>query len=306
MLTFRQLETFRHVMRTRTTVGAAKALRVSQPAVSNAIKQMEGQVGFELFERVGNRLIPTPDAEEMYRDSEAIFSLYHALTHRIESRKNSAAGNLRIVCTPPLANALAPLAIKNFLATRPGVRVSLDTRRIDGVLEAVETRSADVGFALNPPQREGLVCERIAWGQVVCAFRPGHPLENKLAVSAADLQGHPLVLYEPQSRLNLMLGEGFITERVRAEAVAEVRYSTLACLLAEAGIGVTLVDSLTAMAGGRYKLTFRPLHPVQPVPVCVIRRGGETGKRVQTAFLDDVRRSSLLDGLMGFVDSDDY
>ncbi len=244
MLTLRQLETFREVVRARTTVGAARTLRVSQPAVSNAIRQMEAQIGFELFERVGNRLVPTPDAEEMFRDSEAIFSLYHAFTHRIESRQQSAAGNLRIVATPPLANALIPRVLKDFLATRPGVRVNMDTRRIDGVFESVETRMADVGFALGSPEREGLMREELATAQMVCAFPPGHPLESKVAISSGDLEGYPLVLYEPQSRLNLLLTRSFLTPKLRERVVAEVRYSSLACLLAEAGLGVTLVELL--------------------------------------------------------------
>ncbi len=300
MLTLRQLETFREVVRSRTTVGAAKTLRVSQPAVSNAIRQMEAQVGFDLFERVGNRLVPTPDAEEMFRDSEAIFSLYHAFTHRIESRQQSAAGNLRIVATPPLANALIPRALKEFLETRPGVRVTIDTRRIDGVFESVVTRMADIGFALGPPERDGLIRDELATAQMVCAFPPGHPLESKVAVSPGDLEGYPMVLYEPSSRLNLLLTRSFLTPKLRENAVAEVRYSSLACLMAEAGLGVTLVDSLTAIAGGRYRLSFRPLYPTQPVPVCVVVRGGEPSKRVQTAFLAELRRSEALAALEEF------
>lgn len=304
MLTLRQLETFRCVMRVRTTVGAAKELRVSQPAVSNAIRQLETQVGFALFERVGNRLVPTPDAEDMFRDSDAIFSLYHALSHRIEGRKNRAAGTLRIVTTPPLANALVPAAIRSFLAKRPGVRISLDTRRVDGVLESVETRSADLGFALNPPERDGLSFQRIAGGQMVCAFVPGHPLEDKLEVTARDLEGLPLVLYEPQSRLNRAIDERFVTPRMRAEAVAEVSYSTLACLLAEAGVGVTLVDSLTAMSGARYRLSFRPLHPRQFFDVSTVMRSNEPGRRIISAFLEEVRGSKFLELLCGFAEDE--
>jgi DNA-binding transcriptional LysR family regulator len=300
LLTLRQLETFRQVVRTRTTVGAARALRVSQPAVSNAIRQMESQIGFALFERVGNRLVPTPDAQEIFRDSEAIFSLYEAFSHRIESHKRSAAGTLRLVGTPPLANALIPGALKEFLRDRPAVRVSVDTRRIDGVLESVETRMADIGFALNPPERTGLIRERIATAQMICAFPPGHPLEDRVAVTPQDLEKYPLVLFEPASRLNLLLQNNFLTDRMRANAVAEVRYSSLACQLAEAGLGVTIVDSLTGIAGARYRLSFRPLYPTQPVPICVITRATEAPRRVQEAFLKELYKSEALAALEEF------
>ena len=302
MLNLRQIETFREVMRARTTVGAAKALRVSQPAVSNAIRQMESQIGFDLFERIGNRLVPTPDAEEMFRDSEAIFALYHAFSHRVESRQRSAAGNLRLVGTPPLANALLPVALRDFLADRPGVHLNVDTRRIDGVIESVATRMADIGFALNPPEREGILRERIATAQMLCAFPPDHPLETKMAVSAEDLEPYPLVLFEPASQLNLLLSQSFLTPAHRRHAVAEVRYSSLACLMAEAGLGVTIVDSLTCRPAERYRLVYRPLWPTQPVPVCTMVRAGEPPKRVQTAFLQALAASPVLREIEEFGD----
>ena len=294
MFTLRQLETFREVVRARTTVGAAKALNVSQPAVSNMIRQMEARIGFPLFERLGNRLVPTPDADEIYRDSESIFSLYQAFSHRIETRQRSEAGHLRVVGTPPLANALIPQALREFLSRRPAVRVHLDTRRITGVMESVETRMADIGLGLNPPEREGLSYEVLAMAQMVCVFPPDHPLENKVAITSRDLTGLPLVLYEPNTSLDRAISSDILTRELRTKAVAEVRYSSLACLMAEAGLGVGFVDSLTATVGDRYRLSARPLYPSQPVPVCVITRKGEPAKRIQATFLSELRRSPAL------------
>lgn len=300
MFTLRQLETFREVVRTRTTVGAAKALNVSQPAVSNMIRQMETRIGFPLFERLGNRLVPTPDADEIYRDSESIFSLYQAFSHRIETRQRSEAGHLRVVGTPPLANALIPQALREFLARRPAVRVHLDSRRITGVMESVETRMADIGLGLNPPEREGLSYEVIAMAQMVCVFPPGHPLEDKVALTSRDLLGFPLVLYEPNTSLDRAISSSILTRELRMQAVAEVRYSSLACLMAEAGLGVSFVDSLTATVGDRYRLCARPLFPEQPVPVCVITRKGEPAKQIQTTFLSELRKSPALAAIREF------
>jgi DNA-binding transcriptional LysR family regulator len=294
MLNLRQLEIFREVMRTRTTVGAAKSLRVSQPAVSNAIRQMESQVGMALFERTGNRLVPTPEAEEIFRGSEAVFSLYHAFSHRIEGLRRREIGELRILATPPLANALLPGALKAFLKSRPKVRVSVDTRRVDGVIEGVETRMADVGLAVMPPVRETLDSLHIASGQMVCAFPHGHPLEEKLAITTDDLRNYPLVVYEPKSRFNLMLQRSYFSAELHRNIVAEVRYSSLGCLLAEAGLGVTIVDSFTVMPGDRYKLTYRPLHPLQEVHAYAMVLSKEKPKRLVSAFVEHITRLDRL------------
>ncbi len=65
MLNLRQLEILRAVMRLRTTVGAAREIGMSQPSVSNAIKSMESHLGFPLFHRVNNRLMPTEEARSL-------------------------------------------------------------------------------------------------------------------------------------------------------------------------------------------------------------------------------------------------
>ncbi|MDP0928927.1 LysR family transcriptional regulator [Paracoccus onubensis] len=300
MFTLRQLEIFREVVRARTTIGAAKALNVSQPLVSNMIRQMETKIGFPLFERFGNRLVPTPDADEIYQDSDSIFSIYQAFTHRIEARQRSESGHLRVVGTPPMANALIPRALKEFVSKRPAVRVHLDTRRITGVLESVQTRTADIGLGLNPPEREGLAYEVLAMAQMVCVFPPGHPLENKLALTSQDLTGVPLILYEQNSSLDLAISRDILTAELRSQAIAEVRYSSVACLMAEVGMGVAFVDSLTASVGDRYRLSARPLFPSQPVPICLITRKGEPAKRIQANFLAELRRSPTLTALQEF------
>ena len=294
MFTLRQLEIFRAVVRARTTVGAAKALNVSQPLVSNMIRQMETKIGFPLFERYGNRLVPTPDADEIHRDSESIFSLYQAFAHRIEARQRSESGHLRVVGTPPLANALIPSVLMEFMSKRPAVRIHLDTRRVIGVLESVENRMADIGLGLNPPMREGLSFETLAMAQMVCVFPEGHPLEKKSAVTTQDLAGYPLILYEPESSLDLAISRDILTKELRAQAIAEVRYSSVACLMAEAGLGVAFVDSLTATVGDRYRLLFRPLFPSHPNPVCLITRKDEPARRIQVNFINELRKSPTL------------
>ena len=82
-MNLRQLEILRAVIRHRTTVAAADELALSQPAISNALKTMEAQAGFALFERVNNRLFPTSEAMALYKESEAIFALHAKLENRV-------------------------------------------------------------------------------------------------------------------------------------------------------------------------------------------------------------------------------
>src|SRR5690606_38915260 len=72
-LNIRQIEAFRAVMLSGSVVGAAKLLNVTQPGVSRTIGHLELHLGYELFERRGRRIFPTPEAEALYREVERLY-----------------------------------------------------------------------------------------------------------------------------------------------------------------------------------------------------------------------------------------
>ena len=139
-MNLRQLEILRSVIRHRTTVAAADELALSQPAVSNALKTMEAQAGFALFERVNNRLFPTTEAMALYKESEAIFALHAKLENRVRDLRENRSGHLALVATPPLAYSIIPSALSGFLRRRPETRVFFDVRRYEGIIEGVLNR----------------------------------------------------------------------------------------------------------------------------------------------------------------------
>ena len=115
-MNLRQIELLRAVVRCETTVRAAQELGLSQPAVSNAIKHLEGQLGFPLFERINNRLFPTTKARTLYRDSDPLFLIHAALEAKVQDLKENRSGNVRLIATPPLGYSVIPPALKRFLA----------------------------------------------------------------------------------------------------------------------------------------------------------------------------------------------
>jgi len=138
-MNLRQLEILRAVIRHRTTVAAADELALSQPAISNALKAMEAQAGFALFERVNNRLFPTTEAMALYKESDAIFALHAKLENRVRDLRENRTGHLSIVATPPLAYSIIPPALSSFLRRRQlGARLSGPSLPLDiGYAETV-------------------------------------------------------------------------------------------------------------------------------------------------------------------------
>jgi len=288
-MNLRQIELLRAVVRCETTVRAAQELGLSQPAVSNAIKHLESQVGFPLFERVNNRLFPTVEARTLYEESEPIFTLHAALEARVQDIKENRAGHIRIIATPPLGYGVLPAALRNFLVKRPKVRVSFDIRRFEHVLESVENGTAELGFVMGLDDDRGLDAETFFAGDMVCVMRPEHPLAANATITPENLREAPYIALEQGTRMGTIVRRAFAQADVPFRFSVEVRYCNTACVLAESGVGVAVVDPLSPVFSGHYDLAIRPFAPASEVRASAVRSRKRPISRAADAFLREVR-----------------
>ncbi|WP_029004896.1 LysR family transcriptional regulator [Azorhizobium doebereinerae] len=291
-MNLRQLEVLRAVIRHRTTVAAAEELALSQPAISNALKQMEAQTGFALFERVNNRLFPTAEALTLYEESEAIFALHAKLERRVQDLRENRAGHLSIVATPPLAYSVISPALASFVRHRPSARIFFDVRRYEEIIESVLNRVAELGFALGLDHHPGIAHEVVHRGDMVCVFAPDHPLASRAAVSAGDIADFPLIGLERGTRLGEALRESFARAAAPFQPVVEVRYCNTACSLAASGVGVAVVDPFSPFQGWPQPLVVRPFAPRTPVVSYMLWSEAAPLSRLARAFLEEVREMS--------------
>lgn len=288
-MNLRQIELLRAVIRCETTVRAAQELGLSQPAVSNAIKHLESQIGFPLFERVNNRLFPTAEARSLYKDSEPIFALHAAFEARVQDIKENRAGHIRIIATPPLGYGVLPSALRNYLAKYPKVRISFDVRRFEHVLESVENGTAELGFVMGLDDDRGLDAETFFTGDMVCVMRPEHPLAGKPTITPEDLRDVPYIALEQGTRMGMIVRSAFAQAEVPFRFSVEVRYCNTACVLAESGVGVAVVDPLSPVFSAHYDLAIRPFTPASEVTASAVRSRKRPISRAAEAFLREVR-----------------
>lgn len=288
-MNIRQLEIFSAVMRCRTTAAAAHELGVSQPAVSNAIKHFEDRLGLRLFDRVGNRLIPTAEAQEIYRDAEPLRAMSQAIARKAEDLRNGNYGHLRIIASHALGRTVVAEALRRFLAHRQRVHVFFDIRRMEGVIESVESGLVDLGLALLPPYRPAMEIVPVLDGQMVVAIPHGHPLAQRPMLSAADLPPDEIIGVEPASRLGGLVRKSFDDAGVNYHSKMYVRHSTTACALVEKGLGIAVVDEFSAGPAGHWKMEIRPFAPTTTVLASVMYQKGRGLSELATRFVNEVR-----------------
>ena len=260
-MNLRQLEIFSAVMRFRTTIAAAEELAMSQSAVSNSIKHIESQLGFRLFERVSNRLVPTEEAKILLEEAEPLFMHQQALNQRASDLRAGRIGRIRIVATAELSESILPGVMMKFLTEHPSVYLSLDTRPLNSVLDAVETGLADVGFGMEAHFRHGLLIRPMAEMTTVCVCQPDSPLATLPFVTPGDLRDYKLIAPQTSNSIGVLIAEAFAKSATPYLPTVEVRFLNVAARLVQEGWGSALLDELTASSGRYSDLAIRPFQP---------------------------------------------
>jgi DNA-binding transcriptional LysR family regulator len=278
-------------MRYRTTIAAAHELGLSQPAVSNALKHLEDNLGFALFHRVGNRLVPTVEGQAVYKDAQPLQTMADGLQRRLTDLRDTRRGHLRVLATRPLGDGFLPGVIEKFAKDRDDVHIYYDVQHLNGVIEAVESGFADLGIALEAPPRPGFDIQTLAEGNMVCALPHGHPLTQKSTIRPEDLAGMRIIGSEAASRLGAAVSAVFHDRGIPYAPNISVLQGITACSLVANNLGIAIVDEFSARQWSERSIEIRAFEPTIGVVASVMSLVDRPLSRLAHRFVRVARRS---------------
>ena len=286
-MNLRQLEVFQALMHGGTTKNAARLLLVSQPAVSNMIKQFEDQLGFKLFDRISGRLHPTLEAEVLSKNLERVFASLDAIENLVNDLRDSKVGTLKILASPSLGQTILPPAIAAFAWERPEVKIGFDMLGNDTIVTYLDSHQADFGItitAMNHPSLEGRVLRE---GLLVCAIPKDHPLSRKKFILPKDLVGTTFVSYPRFSPIGIIVDDAFREHGEVLKADVEVQYCYTACTLVNAGVGVAIVDEFSLLGQNMPNIVTRPFKTTFRVGVTLSYAKANPLSRLAKLFINE-------------------
>lgn len=257
-MNFRQIEAFRAVMSAGSASRAADLLQVTQPAISRSIAELEKDMGFQLFDRVRGRLVPTAEAHLFFRDVESTFQGLGRLRMSAARIRDFGTGDIRIASLAAMGSTLVPHALRLFRERHPSIAVTLQVAGSSTVRELVMSSRFDVGLAADEIDVAGLEHQLFATPKAVCAMPIGHRLCERKVVTPADLHEEQFIALSPEDTVRRRLEKIFETSNVRPRVVAETPNSSTVCALAMEGLGVGLVNPYATDGFGPSRLVFRP------------------------------------------------
>lgn len=241
MINLRQIEIFRQIFDASSVTGAARALGISQPAVSKQLAALERSCGFQLFLRTGGRLVPTPEARLLAIEIERLFDNVNRLDHITRSIRERRWGNVRLACFAALAHRFVPNALSPLLIERPDLRLSLQTRTSPRIVELAINQQIDAGFSLLPIDHPLVDCSAACVFELVCALRLDHPLAEKTMLGPADLKDEPFISLGGEDRSRFFVDEVFGHRHRRTRMQIEAQVAETVCSFVANGLGVGLV-----------------------------------------------------------------
>lgn len=240
-LTLRQLRYFAALAETGSFVRAAELVHVSQPALSQQIKEMEGQVGLQLVERQPRRAVLTPAGHELLGHARAVL----AQMARLETAarwQEGLGGRLALGVIPTVAPYLLPVALPLIRSRNLNLELRIRESQTDVILDGLEEGRLDAAVIALPSGRAGMVEEEL--------FRD----RFLLAGNAATLAGQGAAM-DPDAldpgRL-LLLEEGHCLADQALEVCALRRSDT------QVDLGASSLATLAGLVAEGFGFTFLP------------------------------------------------
>lgn len=228
---------------------AARRLNMTQPPLSLQIKQLEAQVGAQLFERSKRSVRLTPAGQVLRAEAQKLFDIEHRARQMVgQAGRGENVGHLGIGLTAISAIELVPDMLRHFSARVPGVLYSLREISSEAMIESLLRNELDVAILRPPVTDPRLQARRLMAEPYVLAVPEGHPLATRDTVRARDLHGESLATLERrygQYAHDLMMT--WLAERnvVPSRLHDGARHHAVMSMVA-AGIGVALVPASAA------------------------------------------------------------
>lgn len=257
---------------------AAERVHATQPGLSKQLKQLEDELGFQLFVRRGRSLDGiAPAGEQVIMHARTILEEAANIRRYAANARGETGGRLALATTHTQARYVLPPAIAAINRRFPKVAVDLQAAGDAEVLQQLAQDGADLALisSAGPVPQGGLAVPLYRWHRVLLLPR-SHPLAKlQRAPTLQELSEHPLVSYESSTLADSSLQRAFATAGVEPKVAMTARDANLIKTYVRAGLGVGLLAEMAV--GAREDGDLAILPAPRALPECttwaVIPRG---------------------------------
>ncbi len=226
---------------------AAESLHVSQPTLSQQVKDLEDELGIALFERTGRRARLTQAGRLYQQYAQRAINVLEEGKTALDELDGLVRGSLTVGVVQTVNASLTPAVVAQFAQAYPQVKLQVEELSASQIESGIRDGRLDVGISFAPADDKGLSVEPLLREEFVLAVSPGHPLQDQPAVKIAQLKETPLCL----------LDQGFCTRRMIDTAFAKAKCSP------RVAIEMNSIEGIVAVVGAGGPATILPRLAIQ-------------------------------------------
>jgi DNA-binding transcriptional LysR family regulator len=242
----RHARTFVTVAELGTVSRAALRLRIAQPALSRQLIDLEHELGLQLFDRVGRRLLLTGEGEQLLSSCRVLLSSASAVTEQAQLLRHGDTGVLRIAASPQHIESVLSQFLHRYAQRYPKVEVKISEGTRNDILTLLERGEIHLGQnLLHAVKLDERHYGSLSLGSVelLAACHPATPLGPRRTIEVARLAGFPLLLMDSGFGFRRAFDAARQMAGLTPTIVFESRNPHTLLALAEAGHGVAIVPS---------------------------------------------------------------
>jgi len=289
-LDFRQLRYALSVYKERSFTKAAKRLNISQSAVSEQVKLLEDEIGFELFRRTPSGVESTDRGRTFLYESERVMGDLLSLSDMARRLRGELTDTLTIGMGSGMAQIFIPRMFTDLKFDLPGVRLDILTAPTKNIFSALHEERIDAGIAIESgPDRlpAGLIFDRLVDVEMVLITHPKHALaRSKQPVDIGRLLAEPFIMSELTVGYGQVVISLFTDLGIRPNILAVVDNIETIKTIVQSGGGIAIVPRASAeneVILGLLKAL--PIAPARNVVLSLFRRREPLARRKEAALL---------------------
>lgn len=287
-----QLEVLVNVAREQSFSRAARALHRTQPAVSQAIRRLEVELGEPLFDRSSNDGTLTAAGRVLHEFAQQMLNLRQTAHTAIKELKDLHRGKLSLSANEYTVMYLLPV-IPIFRARHPHIKVEVKRSLASRIPSEILGRDVEIGVVSYRPSDSAIASVPVMTDELALIVAPDHPLAKKDVVSVRELGAESFIAHNVASPYREKVVRTF--EKYKTPLNISMEMPTLEAIkrLVEQGMGVALIPRLTAQSEIARKtvvaLTVREMRLERGIHL--IYRRGATLSHAARAFLRVAREN---------------
>lgn len=290
----KKLDVFCKVVELKSFTKAAEAAQLSQPTVSEHLRNLEEELGVKLVDRLGREVEPTPVGRLLYSHAVRLLRLQQETLQAVAHFNGALSGEVRIGASTIPGTYILPGLLGSFRRLHPAVKPLVHISDSRATAARVIDGTFDLGLVGAIWNERSLEWTALFSDTLVVAVHPRHPLAGRPSLAIEQLGSHPFILREPGSGTRKILARileqhGYKETDLDEVAVLGSNEAIKEAVKADLGISVLSARSIAEDVEGG-KLAAVSLEQVATErPICLIQRKNREPSPVAAVLIDFLR-----------------